>query len=128
MKDMADLIRAGRPRHEVQERLGINANQYFSRLRSLRKKGLVPPRPEISGLAWADDRHRCGAGPQVGSRADLLDNIGIDLLQQIAAECPAGVTLMQWIAAILKDAMNDAVPPAAAAVRQLDAGPARGAV
>ena len=107
MKDMADLIRAGQPRREVMRRLGLTDGQYFYRLRKLRKEGVAPRRPEISGDAWADDRHRCGAGPRVGSRADLLDNIGIDLLRQIAAECPAGVTLMTWIAGIVKDAMND---------------------
>jgi hypothetical protein len=121
------MLRAGRSRHECMSTLGLTEGQFYYQQRVLRRAGAVPPRQAMSGDAWADDRARCGAGPKVGSRADLLDAIGVDTLRLVAAECPPGVTLMTWIAGIVKDALNDdPVPSAAPAVCQLDARAARG--
>lgn len=106
-RDLATLIIKGVSRAECVQKLGVTDGQYFYQARKLRNEGKAPPRAEISGDAWAADRARCGAGPVVGSRADLLDNIGLDLLRTIAAECPSGVTLMTWIAGIVKDTLAD---------------------
>lgn len=123
MARLSDMIIAGASREECQRALGVTEGVYFYQARKLRRSGDAPYRNEVSGDAWAADRAKCGVGPVVGSRADLLDSIGLDLLMSIAAECPPGVTLMTWIAGIVKDSMNDdAVPPAASTVCQLDLG------
>lgn len=74
-------------------------------LHRARYHGLVPPVTQ-DAARWATEHARI-SDLTVGQRSDLLDALGIDLVKRLAGECPAGVPLMVYIAAIVKDACAD---------------------
>jgi hypothetical protein len=67
-----------------------------------RKRGVIGRPAGQDAERWATETARI-SNMTVGYRHDLFAALGLELTQRIAAECPEGVPLMVYIAAIVKD-------------------------
>jgi hypothetical protein len=84
---------------------GLDADAVGRDLWRARKRGSLEPTPAQDAERWATETARI-SGLTVGTRGDLLAALGIDLVRVIAAECPEGVPLLAYIAAIVKDSYD----------------------
>jgi hypothetical protein len=105
-KRTAELLARGMTRKQAAVALGTSTACVRADLTTARRCGLPVPQPRRSAYGWCLNERYLGR-LQVGGAQHLLDALGLDLVQRIVAECPPGVTLMEWIGGIVKDAMCD---------------------
>lgn len=86
------------------EATGLTSDRVAQDIWRARKYGMVPPATQ-DAERWATETARI-SDLTVGTRGDLLDALGVDIVKRIAAECPQGVPLMVYIAAIVKDSYD----------------------
>jgi hypothetical protein len=100
-----ELFKAARGDIEAVARsMGLTTKAVSQDLHRARTKGLLP-RPKQDAARWVEETARI-SDLTVGSRADLFDALGIELVQRIVAECPDGVPLTVYIAGIVKDSYD----------------------
>ena len=97
----AALFRKYRSVKTVAAELNLRGAQVSQDLTVARRKGLLPP-PVQDAERWLTETARI-SGLTAGTRNDLLNALGVDLVKRIAGECPEGVPLMVYIAGIVKD-------------------------
>lgn len=83
----------------------LSRDRLSADLHLARKYGLVPQVTQDT-VRWVTETAKI-SDLTVGQRSDLLNALGIDLVKRLVAECPPGVPLMVYIAAIVKDACAD---------------------
>jgi len=84
---------------------GLDRQVVWNDLYLARKRGVLGPPAGQDAERWATETARI-SGLTVGTRGDLLAALGIDLVRVIADECPEGVPLLVYIAAIVKDSYD----------------------
>ena len=103
----ADLYRRHGSVRAVADATGLPVESVTQDLWRARRNGILPPVTH-DVARWVEETARI-SDLTIGTRGDLLDALGVDMVKRIAAECPQGVPLMVYIAGIVKDSYDDTV-------------------
>jgi hypothetical protein len=105
------LSLSGITSREVAEKLGMDHNKIKSRITRMRESGKLPP------LAWCRGTEvstydavkvtNFAHGARLGSIRQLVNCLSKEHIKKLAKETPQGMTIAEYIAAIVKDELDE---------------------
>jgi DNA-binding MarR family transcriptional regulator len=99
------LAMQGKKSREIADVLGITVMTAQMRVSRLVQSGTIPRRSNRQDRIHKDDLLRLKYGKRLGTMHQLVSALTEDQLHQIGREVPEGMTVAEYIAAILCDAL-----------------------